>query len=366
MLHPNEKMKACQSILPLMVLFALSISSGGCSTEEDSPGANLSGAQLDVVLSNDWDNPPDAAAFKKVVFTDGTYTPDLYILGLRYLGLIRCLDTNGTDMICPGTRGEEIDYALAADESMDVFLLNEDITTDYIIYENEEGDVNASLGDSGEIDTTPIDEPGLYSGLRLGLDFVMTAFPSYDSSVDFGVNGYEFVFLCLNENGCSNLTGFEASYLEVLTTVPDGDKTPTGIQLGDIIFLDLLYETGDWWDLDLNSGNGWFSPLSSGRPANPLNQAMGSLVHGDDGEWVYNASFGASTSDDLAPFDITQELIDAGATATLTAIFSVEGSMSFEDENANNILDYWDLVNFRYGKPRISELTLGDDTFFER
>lgn len=345
-----------------MVLFALSISSGGCSTEEDSPGANLSGAQLDVVLSNDRDKPPDAAAVKKVVFTDGTYTPDLYILGLRYLGLIRCFDTNGTDMICPGTRGEEIDYALAADESVDVFLLNEDITTDYIIYENDEGDVNdASLGDSGTIDTTPVNEPGLYSGLRLGLDFVMTAFPSYDAGINFGVSGYEFLFLCLNENGCSNLAGYEASYLDALIV----GKT-SHVQLGDIVFLDSLAESGEWWDLDLMSGNGWFSPLSSGRPANPLNQTMDGLVHGDNGEWVYNASFGANTSDGLAPFDITQELIDAEATATLTAIFSVEGSMSFEDENANIILDVWDLVNLRFGKPRISELTLGDDTFFER
>lgn len=313
---------------------------------------NPRGAQVNVALTNDIDNP--SSSVSRVTISAGSYTPDIYTVGLRYLSLVRCTDSAGDDIVCPGERGEEVENNLDAGEAMAEASLNDSVFADHVLYASGSGGYDTSIGSAGDIATDPVEEAGIYSAVRLGIDFVMTAFPGAESSVDIpsAADGFEFALLCLNEDGCSALSGYSASYLGGL-----GDGA---VEFGDVVFLNSAAGDWYWWDVDA----GEFVALSDGRPVNPLEQTgvLADLVHGDDGEFAYSASFG-SDEGGLDALDITQDLIDAGAIDTLTTIFSVEGSMSFDDDNGNDVIDTDEMASFAFGKPRITTFEVADETF---
>ena len=325
-----------------------------CSSSLTTVG-NPRGAQINVSLADNV-GASGGEALKKAAVSGGEYTPDVYILGIRHLSLVRCTDSSGSDMECLGERGEEVDQFLGAGEAMAAATLNSALLSDQIIYAAPASEVDDSVGTSETISTDLIEEAGLYSAARLGIDFLITAFPSSesDANVPESADGFEFALLCLNEGGCSTtLEGYTASYLSGLG---EGE-----VEAGEIVFFNSRDGIWYWWDL--NGEN--FASLSEGRPSNLLTQTsvLDELTRGDNGEWVYNSSFGSTTDDGLVPLNITEALIDSGASDTLTMTFSVERSMSFDDDDDDNTLDASEMESFAFGKPRITSLETTENTF---
>lgn len=342
-------MKTIKLFVLLGVVF-LSGCGGGLSTV-----GNPRGATINVSLEDDVGSSEEERV-KAVTVSGGEYTPDVYILGLRHLSLIRCTDSSDADMECPGARGIEVDPLLDADEEMITATLNDSVFSDQIIYTAPDSVADDSVGNADSVSTEAIEDAGLYSAVRLGLDFLITSFPGSESNVSLpgGADGFEFALYCLNEDGCSTtLGGYSASYLDGLA---DGDVEP-----GDIVFLNSINGAWYWWDLNADS----FSLITAARPSSVLTQGetLENLVHGDDGEWVYNSSFGSTEGDGLVPLNITDDLIDAEATDTLTMVFSVETAMSFDDDDGDDTLDTAEMGSFRFGKPRITEMSVSDGTF---
>ncbi|MBU0506814.1 MAG: hypothetical protein ABII18_13940 [bacterium] len=313
------------------------------------------GAQLDIILTNDIDEASSSLNSYVTINSSSScgngnnacYTPDTYILGLRNLGLIQCQSAIGPDIACPGLIGEEVDDNLASGESFSVFSLNTTIT-DAIIYQSTNATASSLVGDDTAIATEAITTAALYSGVQFGLDFIVTQYPTDNASTAPGNtgNGNDFVLYCLNQDGCSDLTGYSSVY----DGLADGD-----VEEGDIVFLDAANEEWYYFDTD----NEVFSLITS-KPTNLLTQdSTANHPTGSENQVQYNASFGSA----LSPLNITQALINAGATDELTAIYTVEDTMSFTDKNGNDILDATEIETLTFGKFSITEFELSLDVF---
>jgi len=327
-------------IFAAMIFIVLSACGGSVTTV-----GNPKGATVNVSITNDIDAP--AAELQKfVIISSGQYTPDMYILGIRYLGIIRCLDANSSDIECPGQTGEEVNEQLNQGESFHVATLNS-IVSDRIIYQASSVS-SPAIGNSGTIATNSVTDAGLYSGAQFGLDFVITQFPIDNANVSIGSNidGNIFAMYCINANGCSSLTGYDSNY----DGLSSGD-----VQSSDIVFLDTASGLWYFWNAVAET----FSPISLGRPTIPLTQ--GSVTGhptGSDGEIQYNPSFG-----DLDSLNITQALIDSQASDDMTAVFSVQNTMSFNDSNGDDIIDPSELRSLEFGKFQIDDFELDSGTF---
>lgn len=343
------------------LVIGLCVSCGGNVTTVGNP----KGATISVAVTNDVDDPAEAIV-KAATIAGGLYTPDRYILGIRNLALVRCTDASGADMECPGQKGREIDEELGAGETLTTVTLNSSVLSDHIIYTNTSATLADSVGNTDDLETselTDVAQAGTYSGLQIGLDFIITSYPSAIATVDVpdATAGSTFVLYCINENGCSESLGdYAASYLDELSAVADINDTATHVQAGDLVFLNAVDLSWYWWDVDAQD----FVLLSAGRPANPLGQGdLSDKEHGSSGEFAYNASFGATTPSGLDPFVITEAQITDGAADTLTLTWSVVDTASFEDKNSDNILDVVDLSDLSFGKPEIEEFAVTDATF---
>ena len=332
-------------ILTIIILMTSIVSCGSTSSSVTTVGNPA--ASLDIVVSNDIETESTSNLGKYVTIDSGAYTPDMYILGIRNMSLIQCMDSVGTDVNCPGDTGEEVEDNLANGETMTTVLLNETVT-DYIIYQSTNSPVSTALGDDSAFVTEEITAAALYSGVQFGLDFIVTQFPLDDTTLSLGIAGPGEVFAmyCMNHDGCSDLTGYDSSY----DGLGDGD-----VQSGDIGFLDATDSTWYYWDTDAED----FSAITDTRPTNVLEQgSVAGHPTGTNDEILYSASFGT-----LDGIDITQALIDAGATDELTVVYSVEDTMSFTDDNADDVIDADEMETFTFGKFHIEDFSLADDTF---
>lgn len=353
-------MKHKISTLLFTLISSLSIMACNISTNSLTPTLPVepvTGASLSLSFGNDIDSPQsETRNLQFVTISTGSscrsgsgscYSPDSYILGVRHFGIVSCQDAAGNDMICPGITGEEVEENLnfSAGENFTVSTLSTAIN-DYLIYEHSSA--NAQLGDSSDIETDPITTPALYSGLQFGLDFVVTQYPSDDASITpgSGVNGEEFVLYCMNENGCSNLTGYSSDY----DGLSDGN-----VENGDVVFLDVNTGVVSYWDLDTET----FSPIANGRPTHVLTQgSVSGHPRGVDGEVLYTPSFGS-----LPALNITAAMIANGNADDLEVVYSVEEAMSFVDQNGNGVIDPEDLASLEFGKFRINGLDVMAETF---
>src|SRR3989338_8308927 len=130
-----------------------------CSSSLTTVG-NPRGAQINVSLADNV-GASGGEALKKAAVSGGEYTPDVYILGIRHLSLVRCTDSSGSDMECLGERGEEVDQFLGAGEAMAAATLNSALLSDQIIYAAPASEVDDSVGTSETISTDLIEEAGL-------------------------------------------------------------------------------------------------------------------------------------------------------------------------------------------------------------
>jgi hypothetical protein len=341
-------------IVTIAILIFIITNTVACSTSGVTVIGNP-GAQLDIILTNDIDEASSSLNSYVTITNSAScgnsnnacYTPDMYILGLRNLGLVQCQSATGPDMTCPGLTGEEVDDNISSGESFSIFSLSTTIA-DTIIYQSTSASSSPPIGDDASITTDPITTAALYSGVQFGLDFIVTQYPTDNASTAPGTegNGNDFVLYCLNNDGCSDLTGYSSIY----DGLADGD-----VDEGDIVFLDA--ENEEWYYFDTD--NELFSALSS-KPTNLLTQSStGNHPTGSDDQIQYNASFGST----LSPLNITQALINAGATDELAAIYTVEDTMSFNDKNGNSILDAAEIETLTFGKFSITEFALSLETF---
>ena len=343
----NHFISLSKSVLTIVIPLCLGLTACG-DLELTTINNPVTGATLDVSLSNNLDAHVSSSRSRFVTIGNETYTPDLYILGLRSTALIRCENSSGTDIECPGTTGREVNEELSSGQSMDTFVLNNSVR-DAVVYSLE---TTPEIGDDSLLDTDPITESGLYSGLQFGLDFILTQYPSTIPNVT-APNIY--VLLCLNENGCGNLTEYSSNY--------DG---LSGIESEQ---LDLLFYTANdnqWYYFDTDADA--FVEVENGRPTNALQQQDGIDLslhpYGSDGELFYNASFGSTETDGLFALNITDDLIDSSASDALTAIFSVEDTANFEDSNGNDLLDADEIETLAFSKFEILSFSVSSDTFF--
>lgn len=322
-------------ILILLMVFYLS----GCDSSLTTVG-NPRGVPTEVTLTNDVDESEASTLAFVTVNTsnchddaDACYTPPLATWGIRSFSLLRCLDTtNGNiDTACPGDTGEELnDFG---NISLEEALLAETISNQILFEGTEALTIPTNFGNTEIIPTNNIEEAGLYSGFRVVFDFIMNQLPA--DLIDLNA---DFIFFCMNENGCSSLVGYPTIF----------DNLALGTtQEGDILFLRLSDSTWSFFDKDTEE----LVAISSGRPSNPMTQEIAdSLLVTSSGAREYNASFGSA----LDPIEIEETDLDTDETLELTVVFSVENAMSFEDINDDALINTGEIETIVFGKPLIS------------
>lgn len=337
-----------------VILTALSLNACGSSL---TTVGNPRGIKIDVNLTNDVEGSNEAEVMKYL-----TTSPDGYIVGTRSLSLIKCDDGDDDgDDLCPGEAGVEITNAdVNTDEDTDndigistiLALTEDDLFIDPLIYDAG----SFSFGDSDPIETTTITEEditeeGDYSGFQLRLDFVAIAAPVMGGDLPLPEVGIEFelVLVCLNNVSCS-LTDYSDDYLAPLQEVADNS-----VSSGDYVFIDTDGANAFWWNFD----TGLFVSISEATPDNPLGISLDDLPYDDEtGEAIYNAAFG-SEEGGVDPISITTALVEDGSELTLSTVFSVDSSMSWDDDDSDETVNsIAEMETFAIGKPRITEFSL--------
>lgn len=351
-----------------VVLLLVALSSGGCwiaagcggFTAPTDAAKSTPGVTVNVALSNIIDLPVTSSAenTKAAVTINRTncatgfgacFTPTLYVMGIRHVGLIRCTVSGGTDSFCPGETGQDVDAVLANGMSKTVLDLSTTVN-DYIVYQSSASLSTPLVGSTGTITTSLITTSGLYSGLQIGLDFVIAEYPIDNAAVGIGATSSAaadglYLLWCLNANGCSALSGYDASY--------DG-LTKGTTRSGDIVFYNATLNTWYFWD----TGARVFSALANGRPGNVLAVTAPTLNAGAKGELLYDASFGSQDA-----LNISSTEIVANASDTLTAVFDVLLVMGFNDSDTDGIIDLSEMTGLSIAAFSLDDFRLAKGSF---
>lgn len=307
----------------------------GCSPPDSEPQGMRLSVQLRADLEAQTSTYGPLTHFADQL-REGTYTPDRYYIGARSWGIIECQDAQQQSMVCPAHAGIEIERHLEETEGFSVQRMAEEKRA-YLIYA-EDHETSFALP------RAYIAKPGLYSGVQVHIDFIMTRFPLEESS-GF-THPFHAILYCLNQSGCSNEV---ATYPEdMFAALATGN-----VQTGDLVLYDGDQKQWFYWDIDRHQP----IPVSSPPPANRLRQPVGPAIGRDTagGSWVYNASFGA-LEEGLQPLRVGP--VNKDVILTLTIAFGVENTMYLDDINENRRMDADELWSLRFGKPRMTAITL--------
>jgi hypothetical protein len=338
------------------------------------PSSNVSttaadGARLGLSLTSEVVSAGTTAGFlKALTFASGSscpdgdgacFTPDYYFLGIQSLGLIRCLNSSSTDILCPGQTGHQ----LPSTQSLAVATLMS-AASDRVIYQSSSAASNPGIGDSTTISATPVTTAGIYSGIQVAIDFIGAAYPAGNASSlpDIGseeggssaasVQGY-YALWCLNINGCAALSGYDASLAKLI------DQP---VQAGDIVFYHPANDEWYFWDSTTQT----FGLTTEGRPDTTINTPIpatdtasgNAYTSGSNGEFVYNASFGS-----IAALNITQGNIQDKISDTLSITFAVTNALGFTGGDGDATIDDDELIRLKCQNPTIQTLSTTENAF---
>lgn len=342
--------------------FTISAGCGGFTSPTSSSATTAEGARLTLTLTSDVASAGTTASFNKaVIFHTGSdcplgegvcFSPDYYFLGIQNIGLIRCLNSSGADMLCPGQTGDP----LATTQSYATFTLTT-TTTDRIIYQSANAPSDPGIGESTSMATTPITTSGIYSGVQVAIDFIGAQYPdgNADSLPDVGseeggsseasVQGYHLLW-CVNANGCAGLSGYDAALDGLLDS---------GVLAGDMVFYHPAGSEWYFWDTTTET----FSLASAGRPATTLRASIPTgFATGTNGELLYNASFGT-----VAALNITQGNIQNKTSDELTMTFTVANALSFSGGNGDSTIDDDEVARLKYQPQAIQGFSTAKNAF---
>ncbi len=351
------------SAITLLILGWGSFFQAGCGSQAaiSDMASSSKGATLNVKIESDTSAvSPSISTLKNVTINSGAncpsgagscFTPQRLILGLRNLALVACQNAGGSIIHCPGSIGDSIDSQLIPNEQSVITLELFSTPLTLLIHENDNVSNVSPLGTTGTITSPAITANRLYSGIQLGLDFIIAQYPS--DNAPFAPNAGEegsgedqqFLFWCLNANGCSALD----EYASDLPGLKGAD-----VQQGDMLLTDTRLSKWYFWD----SIQGKFILTEKGRPSTTISTDTPTWPVGSSGELLYRANLGNELSVNITSGDVT-----TAASDILTINLTVINSLNFTSTDNDDVLDVKENGTLKFQFPTLSKASTASGVF---